>query len=287
MRYGVHEFAASQPSMDDRAFAELVADIKANGLKVPIVLFDGAILDGRHRAKACAILGIEPITTTFEGTERAARALVHSMNVERRHLTPAQKREALMAELKRDPTRSDRQIAKATGFAPNTVTAARATLESTAQIAQLPATTGADGKVRPRQTTTVRHANGTTFERALVLPEGKKPRDQRVAEVRALSSEGLNVEQMAARLGLAVSKVRRYASEAGVRFVDDRTHAIKPTRVVEETVNALNGLAQGIGVIRGQPLHIEPIQARALLDDVRVALASVNWLRDQLRRLSA
>lgn len=49
-----------------------------------------------------------------------------------------------------DPTRSDRQIAAAVGVAPNTVTATREVMEGTAQIAQLAATTGADGKVRPR-----------------------------------------------------------------------------------------------------------------------------------------
>ena len=55
-----HPAADAFPMMDDRRFAELKADIGSEGLLESIALFDGMILDGRNRYKACLELGIEP-----------------------------------------------------------------------------------------------------------------------------------------------------------------------------------------------------------------------------------
>jgi hypothetical protein len=44
-----HRFADLLPEMSNDEFSALVEDIRTNGLRVPIVLHEGAILDGRHR----------------------------------------------------------------------------------------------------------------------------------------------------------------------------------------------------------------------------------------------
>ena len=90
----------------------LVADIEANGLRQPITLFQGLILDGRHRYAACQKLGLTPTTEVFTGSEEDARLFVLSANLHRRHLTLEQKKAIVEAELKRDPAQSDRSIAK-------------------------------------------------------------------------------------------------------------------------------------------------------------------------------
>ena len=57
--YDVHPAAEIFPLMSDEEFKGLVADIQEHGLREPIVLHDGKVLDGRNRVRACEELGIE------------------------------------------------------------------------------------------------------------------------------------------------------------------------------------------------------------------------------------
>src|SRR4051812_4625813 len=84
-----HQMANVFPLMGEEELAQLAADIKANGLKEPILLHEGQILDGRNRWKACQMAGVEPRTKAYEGGEPATHVL--SLNLHRRHLTPSQK----------------------------------------------------------------------------------------------------------------------------------------------------------------------------------------------------
>lgn len=82
--------------MMDESSAEwrgLVEDIKANGLNHPIILFEGKILDGRNREKACRAAGVEPRYVEFERAEKKTSdplTFVVSENLHRRHLTATQ-----------------------------------------------------------------------------------------------------------------------------------------------------------------------------------------------------
>lgn len=83
-----HPAAEAFPMMDKARLESLKADIHTNGLRVPIVLCDGMILDGRNRATACEQLGITPDTTEFTGDPWA---YVWSLNGQRRDLSADQR----------------------------------------------------------------------------------------------------------------------------------------------------------------------------------------------------
>jgi hypothetical protein len=66
--------------------ADLVADIKANGLRHPIVLDKaGVLIDGRNRYAACKLADVEPTFTTRDALEPFA--YIRSANLLRRHMT--------------------------------------------------------------------------------------------------------------------------------------------------------------------------------------------------------
>ena len=82
-----HEAANIFP-LDEEHLDELATDIKANGLKVPIQICDGKILDGRRRHLACAKAGVKPSFEKVKTDDPVAYAL--SLNLHRRHLTKSQ-----------------------------------------------------------------------------------------------------------------------------------------------------------------------------------------------------
>lgn len=88
MNYELHPLCTLFPRMAGADFEALKADIKANGLRTPIVIHEGMILDGGNRYRACLEIGIEPSTTAFSGGNLVA--FVISSNLHRRHLSPGQ-----------------------------------------------------------------------------------------------------------------------------------------------------------------------------------------------------
>ena len=54
MTYQPHRLAEQFPEIGGSEFDKLVASIKADGLKEPITIHEGAILDGRNRSRRSA-----------------------------------------------------------------------------------------------------------------------------------------------------------------------------------------------------------------------------------------
>lgn len=88
-----HPIANKLPWMNEDEYRSFKDGIKEHGYdkRHPITIYEGKILDGRHRWKACKELGIEPVFENFKENGRTALRFVIDENVNRRHLNTSQR----------------------------------------------------------------------------------------------------------------------------------------------------------------------------------------------------
>jgi ParB-like chromosome segregation protein Spo0J len=84
-----HPLADVFPLLEGEEFDALVADIQASGLREPIWMYQGQVLDGRNRIRACEKLGLDYTPRDYTGDDPLS--FVISMNVRRRHLDESQR----------------------------------------------------------------------------------------------------------------------------------------------------------------------------------------------------
>lgn len=88
MSLELHPLCTLFPRLSGAEFDALRDDIKANGLRQPIVLHEGMILDGGNRYRACIEAGVDAEFVAFEGGNLVSFVL--SANLHRRHMTAGQ-----------------------------------------------------------------------------------------------------------------------------------------------------------------------------------------------------
>ncbi len=91
----LHPLASLFPVMSDREYTELRDDISARGQLVPVTLYQGRVIDGRHRLKACRELDVAPLCQSRDDLADVT-AFVIAVNLKRRHLNESQR--AMVAE---------------------------------------------------------------------------------------------------------------------------------------------------------------------------------------------
>jgi ParB-like chromosome segregation protein Spo0J len=140
------------PALSDDDYAALKADIEARGVMVPVEYDEhGTVLDGHHRVKACHELGIEqwPRLVRRGLTDEGKRAHARALNLARRHLTQAQRRDLVAGQLRETPQLSDRQIAAMLGVSPSTVGPIRSDLEARGDVSRLDTRNDSKGRKQP------------------------------------------------------------------------------------------------------------------------------------------
>jgi len=86
----IHPAALLFPAPKPKDFKQLADDIKANSLREPIKLFNGQILDGVNRVRACIEAGVMPRYDELPPYTNPWRFAL-SANIHRRHLKPGQR----------------------------------------------------------------------------------------------------------------------------------------------------------------------------------------------------
>ncbi|MEX3839772.1 ParB N-terminal domain-containing protein [Paraburkholderia sp. BR10882] len=159
--------------------AELRASIEMHGVQLPVIVDEhGAIIDGHHRSKLAAEIGVPcPRDVRVGLGEEAKRTLARTLNTARRMLTREQIRELIAGQLRDTPERSDSSIAKALKVSDKTVGSVRRTLESTSEISEVQKRTGADDKVRRQRTKRPEVHHPSAVANEVIVPKNcaKKP----------------------------------------------------------------------------------------------------------------
>jgi ParB-like chromosome segregation protein Spo0J len=188
------------PSLSDEEYAALKADVKKNGVVVPISIDeDYVVIDGHHRLRACNELGLDRVPTRthsqLDPAEQRDLALV--LNLNRRNLSQEEKRHVIAAVLRQHPDHSDRRVADAAGVDHKTVASVRTELEQREEIPHVAERKDSKGRKQPARKTkqTARKAKGPK-EGEVTLPIRFEGRDaelpkriQRIAEESHVSTE--------------------------------------------------------------------------------------------------
>lgn len=152
--YGLTIAFQVMPEMDAEDYAELKADIKANGIHTPVVYDQqDRVVDGHHRLQIADELGLDsdeiPWTQVHVSDPTAGRDMAYRVNTHRRHLTRKERREALERSLRADPELSDRQHAERLGVHNETAGAARKRLVEAGELTESVSRVSRDGRERP------------------------------------------------------------------------------------------------------------------------------------------
>lgn len=89
--FAQHEIGKLLPAPTKDEFQSLIQSIADKGQIEAGYVYEGKILDGFSRYRACQAAGIVFEYDTFKGTRHEATEFVYTKNLERRHLTTSQK----------------------------------------------------------------------------------------------------------------------------------------------------------------------------------------------------
>ena len=89
MNFEFHPLANIFPLIEGQAYQDLMADVLKHGIREPIWVYEGKILDGRNRYRAAQAMGVECPIQEYDGDD--ATGFVISLNLHRRHLSESQR----------------------------------------------------------------------------------------------------------------------------------------------------------------------------------------------------
>jgi len=119
----IHPLAELLPEASSEDYKTLKESIRLRGVLEQMWVFEGRLLDGRHRYRAVTELGrIQPKDFQhFKGTPEQAKAFVFDKNLARRQLTHDDKEKIARQMIKDNPNDSNRAIAKRCGLSHVTI----------------------------------------------------------------------------------------------------------------------------------------------------------------------
>lgn len=208
------------PDLSVEDYEALKADIAERGVLIPVEYDeDGNVLDGHHRLRACAELGIKkwPKIIRKNMSEEGKRLHARQLNLARRHLDSAQKRELIAAQIKDTPAVSNRQIAASLGVSHPTVAAVREGLEERGDVEKFTTSTDTLGRQQ----------------------KAKKPRESRSLTRSFVPDADMQAEAEAAARDLEIERDERIALSGTDHLVEENERLTKQVATLSRRVATL------------------------------------------------
>jgi hypothetical protein len=303
-----HPAAELFPLLSGDEYESFKKDIAENGLLEPIWLCDGKILDGRNRYRACSELGLEPAFQPYRGESPVAFAW--SMNGTRRHLstsqlaaigarmlpaleTEARRRQAtstggatpqLSADLQQAAhSRAAEQAGEIVGVSARSIYKAKSVLEKDPETFKRVET----GEI------TVNHADEITRDiprpESAIATSTHRPLAKRIEEISGLAAQGHRASQIAEIIGVSEGRVRELANSNGIQLPDHllgKVRRIDVRRVIESTVDGLEGTRIALDTIWGNDWGIEATEAKEWCESLTASFKALNRLRKELQEIA-
>lgn len=313
----IHPAAEMFPLLTGAAYDTFKADIAKNGLREPIWLCDGKILDGRNRYRACQETGIEPAFREYTGDTPVA--FVWSLNGERRHLTDSQRgaiARKMLPELREEAKKrqkasratpghkvgiqrgtpcDDSEKGRAAKKAAERVGVSSATIERVEYVAkrdpellkQIEAgeitATKAVEIIKSRDTN--KSGKGRITKEYVRNGKVQKPRHIRAEEISELAQQGYSKDQIAKALDVGTATVKSIANEYEIELADKqigKTQRIQSKRVIEETVTGLENHAFSIESLSPDLSKISASDAAGWAESIVMSVKTFNKLKRNL-----
>lgn len=200
---------------------------------------------------------------------------------------PREERQEIVASL-RESGLSTRAIAAVTGDSEATV---RRDLSGASNDAPAPAPVDAPWTPdiadvpEPEEVAkvTITGTDGKTYD-AKKVNKDKTPRPERVQQIEKLAAQGYTSRQIADLIGVGWAHVRNIVNAEGITIAADdvrgRARNVDSNRVVAETVDALDGLVIGLGLVDFADLDPERVEQWA--SSLRSSLRSINRFTKEL-----
>lgn len=252
MNYERHPISASWPDMLAEDFMALKDSIEVSGLREPIVLYEGMILDGWHRYNACLEVGAVAEFEEFEGDD--AIQFVQDKHTRRPlSLTQRMTAIALMHSWKSrgKPSKS----------------ALNADLTS-AQLAK-----AAGGSVRTAEQVKEAITKGSS-----ALVEGMK--SGKTSAVKAAAVAKLPKKQQAAALDKPIPKAEKFTPPPADNSADELAESAQAISQLSEEVELLEAK---LAVKHMEATGEEKSQATILIADLRAQLKTLTAELDAMR----
>ncbi len=294
LNYEVHPVAAIFPFIEGAAFDEFVEDIRVNGQREPVVLDSaGRLLDGRNRARACQVLGIDVRESRYSGSDATGWIISH--NVHRRHLSASQRAmvAARLATLQHGTNRYEQKVdgsfdpstkdprtsqtvqnaADALNVGTASVKRAKAVIASgdadlihAVESGEVPVTKAAKQVISKK-----RHLRA-------VQQSAGRDREGKTDIIRELAAKGYTSEQMCGPTGYVNPEtVRRAAADAGIDIPADavmrRKRRRDHMRILDNITDSLEVAAMSLRDI--DPAQLDEDEALERLDSLTASISAL------------